>query len=215
MTRTSTRKKALVMLGLTILIGACASTTKIDVTHTLENTADAPYQKILVVTLFDSFDARRYLEDEIVNQLAEQHATAVASTSMMNTRTPVVRQTFIDMIDEIGADALLLTQLTAHHEEITEQDARPEATYNYWPTYYWNVWQVQQTEYVEPPRLLSEHSLVLATQMFSVAERAPVWGIESSSEFIEVQEDGLGYQIFVDEAKAIVTHLKRDRLIAN
>ena len=51
--------------------------------------------------------------------------TAVRSTSMMDTRTPVVRQTFIDMIEEVGADALLLTQLTQHDMEQSAADARP------------------------------------------------------------------------------------------
>lgn len=212
-TRNIIRKRMLAVLGVTVLFGACASTTRIEVTQKLEESADAPYKKILIVALFDSFDARRYLEDEIVKAMAERGAVGVASTSMMNTKTPLVRQTFIDMIDEIGADALLLTQLTAHHAETTAKDARPQATYNYWPTYYWNVWQVELTEYVEPPRLESEHQLILATQAFSVAEQEPVWAIESNSKFVEVQEDGLDYRIFVNEANAIVTHLKRDGLI--
>ena len=135
------------------VLGACAARPSISVTHALEETADSPYEKILVVTLFDSFDARRYLETEIVKQLAERGVDSVASTSMMNTKTPLVTQTFIDMLDEIGADALLLTQLTSHAANHTEKDARPQATYNYWPTYYYNVFQVQLTEYVEPPRL--------------------------------------------------------------
>jgi hypothetical protein len=49
-------------------------------------------QKILVITLFSSFDSRRYLEDEVVRHLAELGTDAVASTSMMNTKTPVTRR---------------------------------------------------------------------------------------------------------------------------
>lgn len=201
------------MLGLSILMCACAWTSTIKVTQQLEDSADAPYRKVLVVTLFDSFDARRYLEKEIVKRLATEGTTAVASTSMMDTRTPLVRQTFIDMIDEIGADALLLTQLASFSSEVSARDASPEATYNFRPTYYWNVWEVELTEYVEPPRLESEHSLALTTRVYSVSERSPVWAIESKSKFVEVQEDGLDYQIFVNEANAIVKHLKRDGLV--
>lgn len=196
-----------------MLLTACASGPSVEVTQELEPSADAPYSKILVVTLFDSFDARRYLEGEIVKLLTEQGTMAVASTTMMRPSTPVVPKTFIDMIDEVGADGLLLTQLTALNSAATEQDASPQATYNYWPSYYWNVWSVELTEYVEPPRILIESTLVLATQVFSVAERAPVWGMESTSQFVEVQEDGLDYQIFIDEATAIVTRMQRDGLI--
>jgi len=211
--RYATWKNVLSILILPLLVVSCSSRPTVQVTQPLEDSADAPYSKILVVTLFDSFDARRYLEGEIVRLLTEQGTTAVASTTMMRPSTPVVPQTFIDMVDEIGADALLLTQLTALNSDATAQDASPQATYNYWPTYYWSVWSVELTEYVEPPRILIESTLVLATQVFSVAERAPVWGMESKSKFVEVQEDGLDYQIFIDEATAIVKRMKRDGLI--
>ncbi len=201
-------------LAIVCLLNGCATGPSVEVTQPLGESADVPYRNILVVTLFDSFDARRYLEGEIVKALADLGVNATASTTMMDSRTPVVRSTFINMIDEIGADALLLTQLTALNSETTEQDASPQATYNYWPTYYWNVWGVELTEYVEPPRILTESTLVLATQTFSVATRGAVWGMESTSKFVEVQEDGLDYQIFIDEANAVVGRLKRDRVIA-
>ena len=205
--------KALAMLGLSLLVVSCGSTPHVEVKQQLEDSADAPYEKLLVVALFDSFDARRYLETEIVQAIKKEGAVAIASTTMMKTTTPIVRQTFIDMIDETGADALLLTQLTALDTDVSEQDASPQATYNYWPTYYWNVWGVELTEYVEPPRVLIERSLVLATQAFSVAEREPVWTMESKSQFVEVQEDGLDYNIFIEEANAIVKRMSRDGVI--
>ena len=94
-----------------------------------------------------------------------------------------------------------------------EKAVRPQATYNYRPTYYFNVFAVELTEYVEPPRLSLEHDLVLATQMFSVKTRAPVWGIDSRSQVTQVAEEGIDYQIFVREAEAIVRNLRRDGVI--
>ena len=205
---------ATALLVASMLVSCSATQHTISITHKLEADADVPYRKILVVALFDSFDGRRYFETEVVNALKETGAEGVRSTSMMNTKTPVVPQTFLDMIDEIGADALILTQLTTHDAETKEKDARPRATYNYWPTYYFNVWEVQLTEYVEPPRLQTEHDLVLATQVFSVEKQAPVWGMESESKFIEVQEDGLDYNVFIEEATVIVKHMKSDDLVS-
>jgi hypothetical protein len=197
------------------ILASCAVTQNTTtVTHKLEADANVPFKKVLVVALFDSFDARRYFETEVVNAMKGTGAEGIRSTSMMNTKTPLVPQTFLDMIDEIGADALILTQLTTHDAETKEKDARPRATYNYWPTYYYNVWEVQLTEYVEPPRMSTEHDLVLATQVFSVAKHEPVWGMESNSKFTEVQEDGLDYNVFVEEGTLIVNHLKSDKLIS-
>ena len=197
-----------------ILQSACAPGPQVTVSPPLSDDADAPYDKILVVALFDSFDSRRYLEEEIVKRLQALGVDAVRSTSMMDTRTPVVAQTFIDMVKEVGADAVTLTQLTGARAESKEEDAgRPQASYNYWPTYYYNVFEVQVTEYVEPPRITVDWSLVLATQVFSVKTREPVWAIDASSQFTEIEEDGLDYNIYVNEAEAIVRHMQRDGLI--
>jgi len=203
----------LMLAGIALVTGACATGPQVVVSQPLAEGADSPYNNVLVIALFSSFDARRYLEEETVKRLEELGVSAVRSTSMMDTRTPVVAKTFIDMVDEIGADAVLLTQLTSYGAQQEEVDASPEATVNYWPTYYFNVFTVELTEYVEPPRLHIEHTLVLATQLFSVASREPVWGIESSSSFVEIEEDGLQYSVFEDEADAIVSRMRRDGLV--
>ena len=49
-------------------LGACAGTTVTRVQE-LSESADAPYDNVLVISLFKSFDARRYLEDAIVKEL--------------------------------------------------------------------------------------------------------------------------------------------------
>ena len=89
-----------------MMLGAagCATGPTVTVSQPLAESADAPYRNVLVVCLFSSFDARRYLEDEIVKRLEGLGISAVASTSMMDSRTPVVPKTFIDMVDEVGAE---------------------------------------------------------------------------------------------------------------
>ena len=154
MTLNDILQKSLLCLAAAALIVACSSGPAITTIRSLPDSADAPYEKILVVTLFSSFDSRRSLETEIVRNLAELGHDAVASTSMMNTKTPVTRSTFIAMVDEIGADALLLTQLVGLDADPTVKDMRPQVTINYWPTYYYNVFAVETTEYLEPQGLV-------------------------------------------------------------
>jgi len=207
------RVRSALVAGSILFLGACAAGPQVTVSQPLSGSADAPYEKILVIALFSSFDSRRYLETEVSDRLNALGVSAVPSTSMMDTRTPVIAQTFIDMVDEIGADAVLLTQLTSHGAEASAESARPEATMNYWPTYYYNVFEVQLTEYVEPPRINIEHSLVLATEAISVQSRDPVWAIDSTSKFVQVEEDGLDYSIYTKEADAIVNRMTRDGLV--
>ena len=77
----------------------------------------------------------------------------------------------------------------------------PEATYNFRPTYYYNVWSVDLQEYREPKAVDFEHKLSLATQMYSVQAEDVVWAIESNSDIIEAFDDGRDYSVYIKEAK--------------
>jgi hypothetical protein len=206
--------RALLLLGFALVLGACAAGPQVTRTKPVSESADLPYENILVVTLLSSFDSRRHLEDEIVSQLASLGVRAVPSTSMMNTRTPVTRATFVKMVEDIDADAVLLTQLVSLRSEGTFVDMSPEATVNLRPTGYWNVFSVDTTEYVEPQAVDFEHALVLLTELYSVQEREPVWAIESRSEYSLGFDQARSYSIIINEAKAIARYLSRDGLIA-
>jgi hypothetical protein len=54
------------------------------------------------------------------------------------------------MVEKIDADAVLVTQLASLESKGTVKDMNPQATYNFRPTYYYNVWSVDLEEYVEP-----------------------------------------------------------------
>ena len=207
-------QRALLLLGLAAALGACSTGPQITRTHDLDESANVPYQKVLVVALFSSFETRWYLEEEVVKQLMERGTNAVASTTMMNTKTPVIRQTFLKMVEDIGADAVIITQLVSLRSEGTVIDMRPEATTIIRPTYYYNVWSIEQTEYVDPQAVNFEHSLVLATQAYSVLKQEAVWAIESKSKIAVAFDEYKGLSVIQDEAKAIASYLSRDGLIA-
>ena len=207
-------QRTTLFFGIAVALGACATGPQITRTQEVSESAETPYQKILVVTLLSSFDSRRYLEDEVVLQLSRLGTDAVASTSMMNTRTPVTRQTFLAMVEEIDADAVLVTRLVSLESKGTMKNMNPQATRNFRPTYYYNVWSVELEEYVEPQAVQFKHSLVLATQLYSVHNREPVWAIESKSKIVQSFDQMKGYSIIADEAKAIATYLSRDGVIA-
>ena len=200
-------------LSATFLTACGAGPTKVTTTIELAEAADAPYENVLVIFLAESFDSRRYLETEIVKSLAENGTKSVRSTSMMNSRTPVTRQTFVDMVDKIDADAVLVTQIADLQTTGKVVNMNPQATYNFRPTYYYNVWSVDLQEYREPKAIDYEHKLSLATQMFSVQAEDVVWAIEAHSDIIEAFDDGRDYSIFVKEATAIVNSLAKGGLI--
>jgi hypothetical protein len=175
---------------------------------------DAPYKNVLVIFLAKSFDARRYLETEIVNALEKQGTAAVRSTSMMNTKVPMTTETFRAQVEEIDADAVLVTQLADLQTTGTVVNMRPQSTYNFRPTWYFNVWSVELTEYVAPPAMNYEHKLSLATQLYSVQAKDVVWAMESNSDILQAFDKGPDYSIYVKEAGVIVKELRRSRMIA-
>lgn len=208
-----TLMRVLLIFGITLVLGACATGPQITRTQELSESADTPYEKILVITLLSKFDSRRYLEKEVVSQLSKLGTESVASTSLMNTKTPVTRATFMAMVEQLDADAVLVTQLVSLRSEATVVNMSPEATVNLRPTGYYNVFSVETTEYMEPQAVEFEHSLVLLTQLYSVLKRETVWGIESKSRFSLGFDQSKDYSIIVNEAAAIAKYLSRDGLL--
>jgi hypothetical protein len=206
---------ALLHLGVALACAPSYAGSRITRTQDVSASADTPYQNILVIALFSKFDSRRRLEKAVVNELSERGSHGVASTSLMDTKTPVTRETFRAMLEKLDSDAVLVTQLVDIESQARmTESASPEASLKVRPTYYFNVWEVQIREYAEPQSLEIKSSYVLATQLYSVLSQDAVWAIESESKIVESGGAAENYLVFLDEGKAIVKYLWKDRLIA-
>lgn len=211
---TLNRSKAWLFFGFVTLLGACAMSSQVTRVQDVSDAAETPYKKILVIGLFESFDSRRYLETEMVKQLSSRGTDAVAGTSMMDSKTPVNRHTLIPLVEEIGADAVLVTQLVSLASDAEVKDMNPQSTHIFRPTYYYNVWTYELTEYVEPQSVDFEHALKLATQLYAVSTKEPVWAIEIDSKIKQDSDHLRDYSLFVNEAETIVSEVSRAGLIA-
>lgn len=208
-------QKSAILLALSItFLAACSSAPQVTTTIRLADAANAPYENVLVIFLAESFDSRRYLETEVVKKLAENGTKSVRSTSMMDSRTPVTRDTFVAMVEKIDADAVLVTQIADLQTTGEVVNMNPQATYNFRPTYYYNVWSVDLQEYREPQAMNMDHKLSLATQMYSVKAEDVVWAIEAHADIAQKFNEGRDYSVYVDEAAAIVNSLAKDGLIS-
>ena len=214
-TKTFFWQGAWLFIGVTIAFSVCSAKPRITTIQEVSESADAPYDNILVIALFEKYDTRRRLEKDIVRNLSEQGVNSVASTSMMTTKTPMTRQTYLAMVDKLDSDSALVTQLVDIESKVSLEDsASPEATWNVRPTYYFNVWNVELTEYMEPKSLEIKGTLMLATQLYSAHNGESVWAIESKIKVKEQSGARQNYMISVDEAKAIVKRLSKEKLIA-
>jgi len=206
-------KKTILLAGATVILAACAG-PQVTRTQPLDKSADAPYDNVLVVSLFQSFDMRRILEREIVKQLKAQGVDAVPSTSLISVKTPLNRDSVLEAVGQANSDAVLVTQLLDAQTTSQFRDRRPESTYNFRPTYYYNVWNVELTEYSEPQGLEAEHELTMATQVFSVSTKEPVWTIETRSKLKRNVDRQFSGTSIADEASAIANAMARDGLLA-
>lgn len=205
--------KSLLLVSAALFLSACAG-PQVTRTQPLEESADAPYGNVFVVSLFQSFDMRRFLEKEIVKELEARGINAVASTSMIDVKTPLNRESVLEAVGKSGSDAVLVTQLLDGTSSFKARDRRPESTYNVRPTYYYNVWNVELTEYSEPKGLEAVHELTMATQVFSVSTKEPVWTIETRSKLKRNIDRQFSGTSVADEAGAIANAMARDGLLA-
>jgi hypothetical protein len=206
-------KKTFLLVSAALFLAACAG-PQVTRTQPLEKSADVPYDNVLVVSLFSSFDLRRYFEREIVKQLEARGVKAVASTSLIDVKTPLNRDSVLEAVSQAGSDAVLVTQLLDGESSFKARNRRPESTYNIRPTYYYNVWNVELTEYSEPKGLEAEHELTMATQVFSVSTKQPIWTIETTSKLKRNIDQQFSGTSVMDEAKAIAGAMARDGLLA-
>ena len=206
-------KKPVLLVCVTLFLVACGGPS-IKKVQPLSESADAPYDNVLVVTLFESFDIRRNFEGEIVKQLQDRGIQAVASTSMMTTKTPVNKETVLAIVDELGSDSVLVTQLVNLETASKVREANPESTYNVRPTHYYNVWNVELTEYEAPQGLELKHKITMAIEMFSASSTESVWSIETNSQISRDINQHTSGNTAQKEAKGIVGAMSRDGLLA-
>jgi hypothetical protein len=200
---------------LVILTSGCAVPPKATITQDVTESAEVPFQNTLVLVLFSKFDTRRYLEDEIVKHLDAQGIKAVASTSMMTTKTPLTRDFILETMTELGSDSLLLTQLANLETTGEVKSMNPEVTYNVRPTYYVNVFTVDQQEFIEPQTVRFTHYLSTSSDLYSFKTKEKIWGMITYSKIKQNVDNMREYSIIVDEANAIVNSMLDDAVVSN
>ena len=195
-----------------LALSACSTNTaRLNQVQPLDKSAQAPYNKVLVVGLFNSFETRSLLERAVVQDIGRGIPGAVAATSFMKTTTPITTESILAVVKESGADAVLVTQLVDFSESRTKiKDRNPEASYKVRPTYYWNVWEVRLTEYMEPQYLETKVSLLLLTELYQVNNRKLVWAVESKAK-ITKDLSRPGYYPFVNSQATTIAQLMQSK----
>jgi|GEM_PF-817739 len=207
-------RRAWLVTFVVILLSGCANKAQLVDIQSLEKSATVPYNKVLVVGLFDSFETRSLLERAIVRDIGRGTPGAIAATSLMTTTTPLNAESILAAVKKSGADAVLVTQLIDLTESQTiVKDRNPQTSVKVSPTYYWNVYDVRVTEYMEPQYLEAKGTVLLMTELYQVDGQQRVWGVESKAKIVK-DLSRPDYYPFVDsEAQKLVKRLRSEGII--
>lgn len=197
-----------------LTLGGCANIARLTEIQPLEKSAAVPYNKVLVVGLFNSFDTRSLLERAIVQDIGRGTPGAVAATSFMKTTTPLTTETIKAIVKESEADAVLVTQLVDMSKSKTKvKERNPQTSYKINQTFFWNVWDVQVVEYMEPEYLEQKLSLYLITELYQVDNQQRVWAINSKAKIVKDLSRPDYYPFIDSDAEKIVARMRSEGII--
>ena len=177
-----------------LLLPSCA-TTKLTSLWRDETYRDHP-QKILVIGLLKTPGNRRILEDEMVRQLKARGPDAVASYTVFPEQVQANKETITAKMNEIGADAVLISRLMDKKSVTTYVPGSPSPTGYGWHGYYsYNPGYVVQDEYAVVQTNL--YDLKTDKLIWTAATETWITGDYSDSlirEYTEVIGDSLARQ---------------------
>lgn len=200
-------------LVLVLFLGACATGSKITKLQAEAEPVDAPYNNVLVVSLFKTVDVRKRFERALVGQLEARGVKATAMTALVSASDDVNRDAVIKQVERTGADAVIVTRLVSVEPSVKEKKESPFASYKFHSTGYAGVYEVDQTEYSKLGMMEIVYDLATRTDLYSTSSQKMVWSIGAERKVEHNVDDPWDHDVVANEAKAIVSQLTTGRLI--
>ncbi len=186
-----------------VALSGCAAQTSVSSAWIDSDKRGVRYEKVLVIALTEEGDKRMSFEDEVAADLNRGSTRAWASSRLMDITLPVNETTIKPLVDEIGAQAVVVTRVTDLSVRTVEssqpytavQARRKEgAAFRY--------------DYVEkelPALMTTEFTTELTTDVVDTGSGERVYtvvssadGQESLAEVIAVLSDAIAKQLRTD-----------------
>jgi hypothetical protein len=153
-----------------LLLPSCSATTQLNSVWRDETYRDHP-RKILVLGMLKTPGNRRILEDEMVRQLKAHGTDAVAAYTVLPEQIEANKETITSIMNEIGADAVLISRLMDKKSVTTYVPGTPPPTGYGWHNYYSsNPGYVVQDEYA-----------VVQTNLYDLKTNKLIWTAASET----------------------------------
>jgi hypothetical protein len=158
------------MFVLVLLLPSCSATTQLTSVWRDQTYQDHP-RKILVLGMLKTPGNRRILEDEMVRQLKAHGTDAVAGYTVLPEQIEANKETVTATMNEIGADAVLISRLMDKKSVTTYVPGSPPPTGYGWQGYYaYNQGHTVQDEYA-----------VVQTNLYDLKTNKLIWTAASET----------------------------------
>jgi hypothetical protein len=179
-----------------LLLPSCA-TTKLTSVWRDEAYKDHP-RKILVIGMLKTPGNRRIFEDEMVKQLKARGTEAVAGYTVLPEEVETNKETITAKMNELGADAVLISRLMDKKSVTTYMPGTQPASYGWHSYYSYSSGYVVQDEYA-----------VVQTNLYDLKTDKLIWTAAS-----ETWINDKNPSLIVSFAKVIGDNLAGQKVIA-
>ena len=199
----------LISLLFGLFLVACTTADRVVKLYEASDFEGGPFSNVLVVGAHEDSGTRRRFEDSVVNSLRASGTQAMSSIAIMGADVEINRETLLAAVGEADSDAVLITRLQDVQTRTQVEGGRVGAEAqrrNNIPLA--DFFRYDYVEYEDPMTITRVHTVVLATDLYNVADEAKIWSIESTS--FDKQSV---YGVIDSASAAISSQLTRDGLI--
>jgi hypothetical protein len=199
-------------LAALLLAGACTSPVSVDGSWVERPGSSPEFSNLLVVGVSPDYNMRCRFERALADDLRNDQVRATASCAQMRASDPLTRERVVEVVKEMGADAVLATRLVNQKPRLdkgTGDDTRQD--YYYKPVGYglsddyFGYFGLPVT-YVEftsnPPVLTLESTVQIATNLYRASDAALLYtmvskarNVDSAGNFINQVSSGISAQL--------------------
>ncbi len=203
------RPVASMLAAVSLLVGACSAPTIVEKTFQDPNFADSSFSNFLVIGVAGNYNSRTYFERALVAKMTSKGASATAYHVVVKGNQPITRDALTDVFRSDEYDAVILTRVISQELDADAKSAPAptKATRRHGGPVDFFRYDYEVLNNIEKIDITT--TLVLATELYSVANEEMIWAIKFAS---SGTNDDIGHLID-DVVETIMESLAKDRLI--
>ena len=202
--------RAIMLASMSILLAACAASTRVAKTYSDDAYANSSFSNFLVIGVAGNYNSRAQFERTVVSGLRAEGASASAYYSVVQGNAPISRDAVLGAVQSGSFDAVLVTRVIDQQTDVDVKSGSAGAKATTIGGSPINFFRYNYEELNEPQSINFNTTVVLETELFSSADEKMIWAIQLSS------TDAAGVGVLIDNtATSIVSRLRRDGLIGH